>query len=467
MSTVQALPGSFRDPSGHVYEVDARIFRTVTDYATTDFDFVCSTGLLQKLTLNGLVLPFEKVDQGVLGPIGKNAGYVLEAPRIPWISFPYEWPFSSLKAAALLHLEIHATALEHGVTLSDASAYNVQFYGVRPIFIDHLSFRRYKPGEFWTGHRQFCEQFLNPLLLRAFLGIPHNAWYRGSQEGIETEDLCRLLKWRNFFSSNVLSQVLLQSYFQRSARRNIINLKKEHLTESCLPLASLQGLIKKLHRWISRLKPLDTGKTIWQNYADFHNYPSKETDLKRQFILDFVRQTQPKLLWDLGCNTGTWGAVALENGAEYVVGFDSDHGALEKTFARSHEGKLLLQPLYMDAANPSPNQGWMGRERPSLEARASADAVLALAFVHHLVIARNIPFIQLLNWILDLAPNGVIEFVPKSDSNAQVLLHLREDIFPDYTEECFLSHIAQRAEIIKTKTLPSSGRILVWYARRR
>ena len=147
------------------------------------------------------------------------------------------------------------------------------------------------------------------------------------------------------------------------------------------------------------------------------------------------------------------------------MGFDSDQGALEKTFARAHDKKLLLQPLFMDAANPSPNQGWMGRERASLEARAPADAVLALAFVHHLVIARNIPFVQLLDWILELAPTGVIEFVPKSDSNAQVLLHLREDIFPDYTEECFLSHIAQRAEIIKTKVLPSSRRILVWYAR--
>ncbi len=465
MSTTEALPGSFRDPSGQVFEVDNRIFRTVTDYATSDFDFVWSTGLLQKLTLTGLVLPFEKVDQDVLGPIGKNASYVLEAPKLPFVSFPYEWPFPALKAAALLHLEIHATALEHGVTLSDASAYNVQFYGVRPIFIDHLSFRRYKPGEFWTGHRQFCEQFLNPLLLRAFQGVPHNAWYRGSQEGIGAEDLCHLLKWRHFFSFNVLSQVLLQSYFQRSARKNIVNLEKAQLPESCLPLASFQRLIKKLHAWISSLEPLDTGKTIWQNYSEFHNYSSAETELKRQFILDFVRHTKPKLLWDLGCNTGAWGTAALETGAEYVVGFDSDQGALEKTFARAHDKKLLLQPLFMDAANPSPNQGWMGRERASLEARAPADAVLALAFVHHLVIARNIPFVQLLDWILELAPTGVIEFVPKSDSNAQVLLHLREDIFPDYTEECFLSHIAQRAEIIKTKVLPSSRRILVWYAR--
>jgi len=465
MSTTQALPGSFRDPSGQVFEVDNHIFRTVTEYGTSEFDFVWSTGLLQKLTLNGWILPFEKVDQEVLGLTGKTASYVLEAPKLPFVSFPYEWPFSALKAAALLHLEIHSTALEHGVTLSDASAYNVQFHGAEPIFIDHLSFRKYKPGEFWTGHRQFCEQFLNPLLLRAFLGISHNAWYRGGQEGIGSEDLCRLLKWRHFFNSNVLSQVLLQSYFQRSARKNVVKLNKTHLAESNFPLPSFQKLLKKLHGWISSLQPLDGEITVWQDYAEFHNYSSEEKEIKKQFIVDFVQHNKPKLVWDIGCNTGAWGAEALGNGAEYVVGFDSDQGALEKTFSRARDEKLLLQPLLMDAANPSPNQGWMGCERAGLHARASADAVLALALIHHLVIGRNIPFSQVLDWILGLAPTGIIEFVPKSDSNAQVLLHLREDIFPDYTEEYFLSYMAQKAEIIRTQVVPSSRRILVWYAR--
>ena len=109
--------------------------------------------------------------------------YLLEHARIGYVSFPYEWSFPALKAAALLHLDLHLELLEHDVTLSDASAYNVQFQGARPIFIDVLSLRRYREGEYWLGHRQFCEQFLNPLLLRALAGVPHNAWYRGSLEG--------------------------------------------------------------------------------------------------------------------------------------------------------------------------------------------------------------------------------------------------------------------------------------------
>ena len=45
---------------------------------------------------------------------------------------------------------------KHGFTLSDATAYNIQFAGSAPVFIDHLSFRPYREGEIWAAHRQFC-----------------------------------------------------------------------------------------------------------------------------------------------------------------------------------------------------------------------------------------------------------------------------------------------------------------------
>ena len=169
MNTGRALPGSFRDPSGRVYELDGRILRTVAAHFAADFDFVESTGLFQKLTACNWLVPFEKADTAILGGLANNFKYVLEVTPLRFISYPYEWSFPALKAAALLHLEIHLAALEYGVTLSDASAYNIQFRGPRPVFIDHLSFRRYRPGEIWAGHRQFCEQFLHACCCARFL----------------------------------------------------------------------------------------------------------------------------------------------------------------------------------------------------------------------------------------------------------------------------------------------------------
>jgi len=467
MNDIQALPGSFRDPSGRVYEVDGQIFRTVAATFAAEFEFVEGTGLLRRLIGDKALLPFERVDASALPTLfHQDIKYVLQTPRLRFVSYPYEWPFSALKAAALLHLDIQLTALEFGVTLTDATAYNIQFQGARPVFIDHLSFRRYRPGEIWAGHRQFCEQFLNPLLLRACFGVPHNAWYRGAQEGIKAQDLSRILKWRHLLSWNVLTHVVLQSFFQRSVEKDSVRLAKESLPINALSLSAFRRVLNNLHSWISRLKPADMGKTVWQEYTKTQAYSSEEVQSKKRFVSEFVRRENPRLIWDLGCNTGDYSVTALETAAEYAVGFDYDQGALELAFARAGEQNLAFQPLFFDAANPSPNQGWQEQERYGLKARASADAVLALAFIHHLAISHNIPIDQLLDWITDLAPRGVIEFVPKSDPMVHSLLRHREDIFPDYTKEAFLNYVDRKAQIVNTAIVSSSGRFLVSYERR-
>ena len=68
-------------------------------------------------------------------------------------------------------------------------------------------------------------------------------------------------------------------------------------------------------------------------------------------------------------------------------------------------------------------QNAIGRLATSIE-----DAVLALAFEHHLAIARNVPLHRVVGWLTKWAPAGVIEFVEKSDPTVQKMLALREDI---------------------------------------
>ncbi|HNP61306.1 MAG TPA: class I SAM-dependent methyltransferase [Nitrospirales bacterium] len=465
MGGVQPLPGSFRDPSGNVYQVEGGIFRTVNECFSQDFDFVTSTGLFKKLAAEDLLLPFEVVSSEVLNLSDPKPRYVLKAPRLPFISYPYEWSFPALKAAALLHLRIHLQALEVGATLSDASAYNIQFQGNHPVFIDHLSFRRYQSGEMWVGHRQFCEQFLNPLLLRALFGISHNAWFRGTQEGIGTGEIRRLLKGRHYWKWNVLTHVVLQDLFQKTSTKRTKSLQDHSLAKASLPLSSFKAMLGKMSHWISQLKPLNKGGSTWGDYDKTCSYSSMETKSKKQFILEFAQKVQPSLLWDFGCNTGEYSETALNGGARNVIGFDFDQGALEGSYYRAVERRLSFQALFMDAANPSPSQGWNGREREGLQSRASADAVLALALVHHLAIARNIPLVQVIKWLITLAPQGVIEFVPKNDPMVQELLSLRQDIFPDYTAEHFMALLTKKAVIIKSETVSKSGRLLVWFKR--
>ena len=459
-------PASYRDPSGRVYIRDGRVFRTVMPYASGDFEYVQSTGLIEELEKEGLIVESKQVDPAILGDEIIGACYVIEHPMLPFISYPYEWSFPELKAASLLHLEIQLRSLGKGVTLSDASAYNVQFIGPKPIFIDRLSFRRYGEGEFWLGHKQFCEQFLNPLLLRSIFGIPHNSWYRGGLEGITSDDLVGLLPWRRKLSWKVLTNVVLPVTFQKKATKELVAEQAKSYINRKLPLVTFRRILESLKKWISGLKPADTGKSVWSDYAKTHSYSSEELEHKRKFVSHFIESLKPKLVGDLGSNTGDYAAVALKAGAEYVVGFDYDQKALEIAFSRAQEERLQYLPLYLDAANPAPDQGWAQRERKGLNSRLTADAILALAFTHHLAIGRNIPLPELLNWLTSLAPDGVIEFVPKSDPMVKYMLNFREDIFQDYTEELFLSYLESVANIVETEIVSSSGRRLIRYSRR-
>jgi ribosomal protein L11 methylase PrmA len=456
--------GSFRDPSGRVYEAGAEIYRTVSRGAAEEYAYVRESGLLEELMAEGKVVTSEEADHRVLRDAGIEPAMVLRHQRIPFISYPYEWPFSLLKSAALLHLDIHIEALKRGVTLSDASAYNVQFRGVEPVFIDVLSFRRYREGEVWAGHRQFCEQFLNPLLLRSLFGVAHNDWYRGRLEGIGTSELADLLPWWRNLSFNVLSHVTLQARLQRAASAGEGD-HVERAKRTKLPKRSYIAMLEQLRHWIDGLKPLKSSSTTWQHYAENTTYADEEREAKRRFISAFCQKAKPGMLWDIGCNTGDYSESALNAGVKRVVGFDFDQGALERAAARARAKSLDLLPLYQDGANPSPDQGWRSSERRSAQRRGGADALIALAFEHHLAIGRNVPLDQLVDWLISLAPKGVIEFVQKSDPTVQQLLALREDIFTDYSAGTFEAALKDKVRIVSVEQVSMSGRTLYSYER--
>ena len=462
MSAVATESGSFRDRRGRIFYRSGRVFRTVMPVTLDDYEFVRATGIINSLVAEKKLVGETVVDGSLLGKQGGDASLVLEHPRLPFISYPYEWPFPALKAAALLHLDIQQAALKKGVALTDATAYNVQFIGSNPIFIDSLSFRRYTNGEYWSGHRQFCEQFINPLLLRSIAGVPYNTWYRGSLEGIPTEDLSNVLPWTSRLSWNVLTNVFMQARLQRTHDSfDAI----ERVKARKLPRIGFEQILHSLQKWVAGLEPKSDGNTTWQDYASNNSYADDETIKKRQFVADFVNYVRPELIFDVGCNTGDYSELALGNGAKLAIGFDFDHGALDFGFLRARRESLNFLPLHLDAANPSPMQGWSQRERQGFRERAKGDAVLGLALIHHLAIARNLPLEEVIGWLIDMAPQGVIEFVPKHDPMVQRLLQMREDLFDDYDKESFEKHIQDRARIIKSETISSSGRVLYWFDR--
>jgi len=459
MTSASADPGSFRDPGGRVFSDGGRILRAVYDGAARDYERFRDSGLLAELVASGRLVPSREVEPAS-HPAGENARFLLEHDRLPFVSYPYEWAFSQLRRAALFQLDLLLGALERAFTLSDASAYNIQFVGSEPIFIDHLSFKPYRDGELWAAHRQFCMQFLNPLILWSRFGMAPNGWYRGNLEGIAPEELAPLLRLKDKLSLTIAGHVTAQAALQRRANSGAGTAPARSLTKT-----AFKAMLMQLKSFIAGLR-YPGGATVWGGYDSDNSYDAAEARAKRAFVARMAADTRPGLLFDLGCNSGDYSIAALENGASYVVGFDFDFGALERAAARSETAKLPFLPLWLDATNPSPSQGWNQHERRGFAERARGDAVVALAFIHHLAIARNIPLGAAIDWIMAVAPVGIIEFPPKSDPMVQQLLSRREDIFPDYTEEHFLAEVGKRGRVTATEHLSHGGRLMVAFDRR-
>ena len=456
-------PASFRDPCGRVFKKNKRIFRLISELGARDYKIVRDTKFLSRMAGLDKMIEASEVDPAILEAPDLNPQVVLEHPFLPFISYPYEWCFPMMKKAALLHLELQTLALGENLMFSDASAYNIQFKGPKPIFIDYLSVWPYREGQIWEGHRQFCEQFLNPLLLRSLLGVVHNAWYRGSLEGIPSGELCKMLPWYRKLSRNLFLHVVLPSRLNNLAQSEKTG-SLSGLSQN-LPKATLKKMFTQLHSWINGLKPLSSSNTTWADYGSMHCYESEEIVKKQNFVSDFIHSTKPGMVWDLGCNTGEYSELALESGASQVIGFDFDQAVLEKAFERAEKNNLNFLPLFFDGANPSPDQGWNNQERQSFLSRKNADAVLALAFEHHLAIGRNIPLDQFIDWLVSLAPCGVVEFIPKEDPNLKLMLSLREDIFFDYTENAFRNLLEQKCRIVRSQIISKTGRKLYWFER--
>jgi ribosomal protein L11 methylase PrmA len=459
--TIVRNPGSFRDPSGYVAHEGGRILRVLREDGFGAFERLKSSGLLAELVAQKRLVPTDVALQPSLADL---ASHVLEHEPINFISYPYEWPFELLKRAALFHLDLHLSVLESGFTLTDASAYNVQFVGNKPIFIDPLSLVPYSEGQLWFGQRQFHEQFLNPLLLTSLSKIPFNAWYRGAIEGVSSQDLASVLRTRHKLSWRVWSEVLLPVWLQKSARKNPA--KVAVAAQRKLPLSGFRFMLRNLRSWIAGLRdPFGTESTTWRNYVAENSYLPEDEKRKQAFVSDFTRRFRPRTVWDLGCNTGLYSETALRAGAQYVVGFDSDHGALNLAVQRSLQADLKFLPLHMDACNPSPSQGWHQKERAGLSSRSKPNAILALALEHHIAIGRNVPLPLLLDWMIGLADSGVLEFVPKTDPVIQRMLSTRQDIFDQYSQAEFESELTKRAAVERREVVSSSGRTLYAYVK--
>lgn len=456
MSADQPHPASFRDPSGFLFRREGDLFRRVAPAYANDYDLLLSSGLYDELTREGLLVPHEEVDLDGHA----DAHRVLRPEVVPFVSYPYEWSFSALRDAALLTLDIAGRALARGLVLKDASAFNVQFRGCVPVFVDTLSFETYREGEPWVAYRQFCEHFLAPLALMARTDVRLAGLWRANLDGVPLDLGSGLLPRSTWLRFGLLAHVHLHArsqarYADRPAPRRRLAVNR----------TSLLALLDSLRSAVEALRPRRS-VSAWADYEQTHSYGDEARRHKEESVAGWIETLDPARVWDLGANVGRYSRLAADRGA-YTVAFDIDPAVVEAAYRAGHaEGRRNLLPLEQDLANPSPGLGWAGRERDSLEARGPADLALALALVHHLAIGRNVPLRKLARWMGRLARSLIVEFVPKDDPQTARLLRSRRDVFPDYDQRGFEAAFGAELRLEATRPLPGSGRVVyLWSGR--
>jgi hypothetical protein len=458
-------PGSFRDRDSRVVVAPDAVYRALSGTGADDWRALASSPLLERLTGEGTLIGTEEVGPGALGDAA--AEVLPEAPemflrheRIPFVSYPYEWTFGMLRDAALLTLDLELAALDDGLTLKDATPYNVQFRGSAPVFIDVGSFERLREGEPWAGYRQFCMLFLYPLLLQAYKDIPFQPWLRGSIDGITPSEAARFFSFRDRLRRGVLTHVALHARLERRYEDREGGEIKEELKKANFKTELIKANVQRLRKLVAKLS-WKAGDTAWTNYRQECTYSDADAERKADFVRQAAASTSPGLTWDMGCNDGAYSRIAAEH-SDHVVAFDYDHATVEalyRALRAEDEGRIL--PLVANLADPSPGLGWRGLERRPLEQRGTPDLVLALALIHHVSITANVPIAEFLDWLRELDAPLVIEFPKRDDPMVRRLLSgKREGSNADYELETFERLLGERFDVERSEPLPSGARVL-------
>ena len=455
-------PGSYRDPDGFVFFQGDRVFRALTKDGLASYHDFRQSPLSQWLEEEDWITRTWEIDSASAGAIAAKFPEitgVIEQSRIPFISYPYEWSFDMLKDAALHTLDLLLHSSRHGLTLKDATAYNIQFPGCRPILIDLLSIAKYVPGNPWLGYTQFCQQFLFPLALTAHKGIHFQPLLRSYIEGIPLDVMKSLLGWWGWRKPGMFKHVFVQSFFQTGFQADNPELKSSFQSLK-FSLDHVNALVRAIKKVITQLHQ-SSSQRHWVEYSENRSYTSQEIEAKQKFVDKHLENIRPHSVWDLGCNTGEFSFIARKY-SDLVIAADADPESVNHLYRHCRQNDISgILPLVLDVTNPTPGLGWNNLARQGFLNRGKPTIVLMLALLHHLCFTHNVPFAYVFDLLLVVeAKNVIIEFVPKSDPMVKKLLANREDVYPWYNLPAFETEAFKHFSLVDRHELPAGKRVL-------
>jgi SAM-dependent methyltransferase len=465
---------SFRDPAGRLIVAEGRVLRWISHAHRSEFEAFLASSVVQRRVEAGQIIPYrvldpseacelaEKYELTEYGALARD-DFILEHERIPFPSFPYEWPPEMLEAAGRLTLDLAENLLDDGLGFKDATPYNVLFRGAEPVFIDVLSIERRDPHDpLWLPYAQFVRTFLLPLVLYQRFGIPLASLLLTRRDGIEPEEAYRICGPLAKLRPPILTLATLPTWLgSRRADAQIYRKRQVRSAEQAGFI--LRGILGGLRRQLARLKLSEKARSRWSGYVEAReSYSAQQLKEKTQFIGQVLSKYQPRRVLDAGCNTGQFSLQAARTGAS-VVAIDSDPVVVGRLWRQTSAERLDILPLVVNLARPSPAVGWRNGECLAFldRARGGFDAVFLLALLHHLLIAERVPLAEVINLAAELTTDlAVIEYVGTADPMFQCLLRGREALYEQLTTDSFEAAVRTQFHILQSKQLTGSCRHL-------
>lgn len=470
------LSASFRDPAGRLFELDGRIFRLITQVQAPAILPFLATKVAKNFISRGLLVRTDLLSDAEATELKASpeveawfmespASFAVEHERIPFPSYPFEWPPPMLHDAGRLTLELAEEVVRDGFGLKDATPYNVLFRGPRPVFIDVLSFERRDPLDpVWLPYAQFVRTFLLPLLINREFGIPLNQILLARRDGLEPEEVYRMCGTLRRLRPPFLTLVSIPSWLAArhdSDDRSIYRQRRLHDPEKAKFI--LLSVLKGLRRQMSKVAPRSEVKSKWASYmTSDNNYSQEHFQAKQRFIEEALEEFRPAKVLDVGCNMGHFSLLAARHGSS-VTAVDSDAEVVSHVWRMAREESLDVLPLVVDITRPSPSVGWRNCECKSFldRARGSFDAVFMLALIHHLLVTERIPLPAILELAAELTRDLlVIEYVAPEDTMFRRLTRGREALHADLTREKFEAACHPYFECLRSQHLDQTSRWL-------
>lgn len=467
---------NFRDPENAAFEYMDEWHRVASKSSAVALRTLRSSETYERLSNSGALLRFEELSAAAARPIleafaaagGRPVprdASVFSVETVDLISYPWEWPNSLLETAALLTLDIRESLLDLGLDLKDAVAYNVQFRGMRPVFMDLGSIEVWRPNPSWNAARQFIEHFINPLAvgLGAYVSAA-DAWELGRHRGLRSEAARQLLS-RGLRRN--LSLALLQAGTRpvEGNQTSESRYSAEAKANPALALNATKSLTRKLRKQIGNLRRGNHAST-WVDYGARKHYVPADLERKSALVADFVtaRADRNRLVLDVGGNDGFTAAHLVRHSNAQVVVMDYDAGALDVLHDKLAADPLLgahVTPLLGDITALTPDSGLLGREFSGFIGRVVPSAVICQAVLHHVVVTQGVPMQFAIDALAAFNAPLQIEFATENDEKTRLLLHQIPNWSGLYSTECLLSALHSRFGNVELVGETSANRIVV------